>query len=177
MTDIEKLNKEYQKLRKEQQDKLGGVAEYKLENLLKEFYFEIREIKNELPKFGNDFEIIFPIIGGRGIEENFKLIFSPWNIDEKILKGSYESLLLKDNNKLYFTFYPDFDIESEAFNLDEGKGASKDYYISIPSFLFIQIYDKKNEIISKLREQIIKDLNRDINFEKYLIDLYNKYQK
>ena len=58
-------------------------------------------------------------------------------------------------NKLYFTFYPDFDVESEAFNLDEGKGVSKDYYISIPSFLFIQIYDRKEEIIKRLKEQII----------------------
>lgn len=143
-------------------DSIGFYANTKHRNKIKEFASEVEKISDELKGYGYTIEIQIDAISGNGNSNKLNIRLVPYESGRNHLVEYWDDI---NPYKLYYVIDADY---NEDLVAEDEKAEHSSMYIPVLSFVFLQIYAKKEQIINELYVKAFNDLNKHINHQDLL---------
>jgi hypothetical protein len=160
--------KELVELRKESHE-YSFSAKVDFKDKLEEFYNEFKKIAQDLEGYGNNVSIELEMVNGMGVCSTYVLELNPYSTGD-------DFLVCKDaddkDGKVCMVLNPDFENDYiSSFN-------ESHFYMAIQSFMFVQLYARRNELYNRMATQALMDIKRYINserqFKKLMVEFSQK---
>ena len=134
----------------------------------KEDFFEyFTDFALSTNEYGWHVVIKFPMINGNSEYSSFHMKFTPFERnDDLLLIGYWDNE--GDKCNVFYSFNPKL---RNDFKVSNG------IVVPVFDFVLLQVLDKQKDIKEMFINQLNEDLNRRINFDSHLNDLYKMYYR
>lgn len=159
---------------KEENKNIEFFAYQRYPEKLQEFFEKLNEINQSLQGYGYPVSIKTKLYSGLAKKSTYTITLIPYNeegreilIGMKSEKNSELQVASLVNPKATF---------SVTNNLNE-ENSNESYYMPLSSFLFVQLYEKLDEIVARLEGKALKEIYQKIEFQEQFAKLDKKIKE